>query len=164
MEEVQEEYSENEELCLAIASTSNCIKTSETKQEYFNHEDNISNITISSLNKTNEDENLEIRLENSENEINSEDGYTKFLCNNEENFIEKQILVFDSLQSKLDTKCNDGMCHACVICKTNMYSFACQPCGHLCLCDNCYTDIIQKDCPMCSKKVLWIQKIILAHH
>lgn len=48
------------------------------------------------------------------------------------------------------------------MCKVSTYAFACQPCGHLCLCNPCSKEIVQKSCPMCGKKVMQVQEIFPA--
>lgn len=52
--------------------------------------------------------------------------------------------------------------HTCVKCEIFTYAFACQPCGHLCLCRSCSKEMVKKNCPMCAKKVLYVQEIFPA--
>lgn len=75
-------------------------------------------------------------------------------------------LIFDaSLSEKLKCKItNDtNIRHSCVICSKKTYSYACQPCGHLCLCDYCCVNVVKKKCPLCCKQVMWMQEIILPY-
>jgi hypothetical protein len=46
----------------------------------------------------------------------------------------------------------------CTICYTNKKTFACIPCGHLCLCYKCKNSIEEK-CPLCNEKIDSIVKI-----
>lgn len=69
-------------------------------------------------------------------------------------------LVFQSVPFKPVSSVDVAFPHACVECQLSTYAFACQPCGHLCLCKPCSKNTVQKNCPMCAKKVLWVQEII----
>lgn len=79
----------------------------------------------------------------------------------------KLLLVFSSDSTKVQVQepasTTATKIHNCVICKKQVYAYACQPCGHLCLCETCCSEYVNKKCPVCSKNTLWVQRIFLPH-
>ncbi len=69
------------------------------------------------------------------------------------------VLVFRTSAVEMKSE-NVSTTHRCLSCAKFQYSFACQPCGHLCLCDTCCNDFVKKQCPMCTSIVMWVQQIV----
>lgn len=109
-----------------------------------------------------------IKSEKKYNSVNTKVEFTELSpsIKSNDSLSSAKELIFDvSLSEKLKCKItNDtNIRHSCVICSKKTYSYACQPCGHLCLCDNCCVNVVKKKCPLCCKQVIWMQEIILPY-
>lgn len=78
----------------------------------------------------------------------------------------KVLLVFSSDTSapvEIEDTESEPPLHCCLTCKKKVYTHACQPCGHMCLCESCGSHFVNKKCPVCSKTTMWVQRIFLSH-
>jgi len=62
------------------------------------------------------------------------------------------VMSMASAVSAAPTTTRAGVERECVVCMAEQRSYACIPCGHLCLCGKCKDELFDKTCPICQQK------------
>eukprot|EP01084_Bolivina_argentea_P069170 125910_1 len=68
-------------------------------------------------------------------------------------FITTKYIIYQERVFNINhiTNTNKDIMDRCTICMENIRQYACIPCGHLCLCQNC-NELINDRCPICNTK------------
>ena len=63
--------------------------------------------------------------------------------------------IYGLANSKLDKNTDDAVKELCTICFTNPVNTMCDPCKHMCLCNECVPALKKNTsvCPMCRAKI-----------
>ena len=72
-------------------------------------------------------------------------------------FLLKNIKDFQLINEQKDEKKIKKKKHLCIVCLTNNQEIILSPCGHKCLCENCYYKLKYKNqisvCPICKHQI-----------
>ena len=141
----------NNNLCKFAVCKFNCKKC-DTNDNNLNSNLNSDSDLDNSDSDSEETEDLDSNnSEESEDITNMLDNIQNYLNGrNQENIVKKRSNSICELAMNEAEQCN--------ICYTNKKTYACIPCGHLCVCGNCANKIKNK-CPICNTKSATIVKI-----
>lgn len=67
------------------------------------------------------------------------------------NTMSRRATSFETNRTYATMTSNNGVDRECVVCMAEYRSYACIPCGHLCLCAKCKDELYDKTCPICQQ-------------